>query len=136
MTRSIFMVCLSAAALAACDSNPLAPSDLVGNRWRLVSLVETGSTPITIDDPSRYTLEFAADGQLSVRSDCNTCGGRYSLSGSSIEIGPVACTRAFCGDTSRDAAYTSALDKARSASVDDDELTLTGDGLRLRFVRD
>jgi heat shock protein HslJ len=117
------------------NSNPLAPSDLIGDTWRLVSIVETGTTPVTVDDPSKYTLEFLENGRLNVKSDCNTCGGPYSLSGSSIEIGPVACTRVFCGDTSRDAAFTSALDKARSASLDDDELTLTGAGVRLTFVR-
>jgi hypothetical protein len=42
----------------------------------------------------------------------------------------------FCGDTSRDAEFTRALDEATAASIDDDELTLRGDGVRLTFVRE
>lgn len=127
------------AALAvtmACDSNPLAPSDIIGGKWRLVSIVDTGSTPTTIDDPSKYTLEFQQEGRVGVKSDCNTCGGQFSLSGSSISIGPVTCTKVFCGDTSRDRDFTRALDTARSVSLDDNELTILSDGVRLTFVRD
>jgi heat shock protein HslJ len=127
------------AALAfamACNANPVAPSDIIGDTWRLVSLVETGTPPTTIDDPSKYTIQFMEDEQIGVKSDCNSCGGGYTLSGSSITIGPVACTRVFCGDTSRDAAFTRSLDKSRTVSVDGNELTLLGDGVRLTFVRD
>lgn len=137
VTRSRLLAFTAALAVTmACDSNPLSPSDITGTKWRLVSIAETGTTPTTIDDPSKYTLEFLEDGRVGVKSDCNTCGGPYSLSGSSIEIGPVVCTKAFCGDTSRDGAFTRALDKARTASVDDNELTIMGDGVRLTLVRD
>jgi heat shock protein HslJ len=136
MTRSSLLALTAALAVTmACESSPLAPSDLIGDTWRLVSIVETGTTPVTIDDPAKYTLNFKEDGGLGVKSDCNTCGGPYSLSGNSIEIGPVVCTKVFCGDTSRDTAFTRALDKGRSASVDDNELTITGEGVRLTFVR-
>ena len=137
ITRSRLLAFTAALAVTmACDTNPLAPSDIIGDQWRLMSIVETGTTPTTIDDPSKYTLEFQDEGRIGVKSDCNTCGGPYSVSGSTIEIGPVVCTKVFCGDTSRDQAFVRALDKARTASVDDNELTIVGEGVRLNFVRD
>jgi heat shock protein HslJ len=135
-TRSLLFTFTVAAAAMACGDNPLAPSDLIGGKWKLVSLIETGAAPITIDDPARYTVEFQQDGRVAVMSDCNSCGGPFSLSGSTIDIGPVVCTRIFCGDTSRDADFTRALDQAREASLADNELTLRGDGVRLTFVRE
>ena len=136
MTRSLRLVFVLAVTAMACDTNPLSPSDVAGDTWRLVSLIETGTPPTTVDDPSKYTLMFRDDGRVAVRSDCNSCGGEYTMSGSSIELGPIACTKVFCGETSRDVAFTRALEKARTAALDGDELTLMGDGVRLTFVRD
>jgi heat shock protein HslJ len=137
MTRSNLLALTSAVAFTiACDSNPIAPSDVIGDTWRLVSLVQTGSTPVTIDDPTKYTLTFQDDERVGVKSDCNTCGGPFALSDSSLEMGPLACTKVACGEGSQDVAFTRALDSSRSVSLDDDELTILGEGVRLTFVRD
>jgi heat shock protein HslJ len=118
--------------LAGCDEAPLAPSAISGETWRLVSLQEAGAAPIQVTDPTRYTIQFAEDSRLSVRSDCNSCGGPYALTGSSLKVGGLACTRVFCGDASLDARFTAALQQAQTASLDD-ELTIEGGGVRLRF---
>ena len=137
MTRSMnraLVILASAIALASCDSNePLAPSDVVGDTWRLVWLQETGSSIVVVDDPSRYTLQFGSDGRLAVRSDCNSCGGPYTLTGASLEVGPLACTRAFCGDASLDSRYTGALDRARSVARTDNEMTIQAGNTILRL---
>jgi heat shock protein HslJ len=135
MRRVNVLVFAAALAVAACDDNPLEPSDLTGSEWRLVSLQESGSNPVTVDDPSRYTLRFADDGQLGVKSDCNSCGGPYTVAGGTLSIGPLVCTKVFCGDTSLDQKYVAALDKAESVSADDDELRIRGDGNILRFTK-
>ncbi len=118
---------------AACDESLTRPSDIEGQTWRLVSLTRTGTASINVADPSRYTLRFADGGHVNVRSDCNTCGGAYSLTGTSLSIGALACTRAFCGDASLDADYTRALQTARSLARLGDELTIQCDGVVLRF---
>jgi heat shock protein HslJ len=122
---------------AACDNDnsTVAPSDIIGNSWRLVSMWEPGGAAIVVDDPSRYTLEFSTEGRLLVRSDCNSCGGSYSLTDSSLEVGPLVCTRAFCGEASLDGRYTIALERARSVAADDDAMMIQGGGGILRFRR-
>jgi heat shock protein HslJ len=133
MARLHIFLLIAGLTSAACDSNPVAPSDIVGGTWMLTSLQETGFGPVNVSDPTRYTLEFKEDGTVGVKSDCNSCGGPYSLSDSDITIGPVTCTRVFCGDDSLDAAYTRALDEAESIDVDGSVMTIIGDGVRMRF---
>lgn len=127
---------LIAGLTAGCGTDPLSPSDLVGSTWQLTSFQDGTATPVTVADPSRYTLRFGNDGRVAVMSDCNSCGGEYSLNGGMLRIGPLACTRVFCGSASLDPAYPAALDKARAASMGaPTELTIHGDGVTLRFKR-
>src|SRR4051794_6746027 len=46
--------------------------------WELVSFRETDRTPVTIADPSRYTVQFLPDGRLLARLDCNQGRGGYT----------------------------------------------------------
>ena len=52
------------------------PAALPGSRWRLVRLESGVGTTAVPADPSRYTLEFGADGALSGQADCNRIRGR------------------------------------------------------------
>jgi heat shock protein HslJ len=126
---------LAAALLlvAACDESPTRPSEIQGQTWRLVSLQRAGAAPIAVADPSRYTIRFVDAGRVNARSDCNTCGGGYSMTGASVSIGALACTRVFCGAASLDAEYTRALESARSLARSGDELIVQCDGVALRF---
>jgi heat shock protein HslJ len=101
---------------AGCKSNPLSPSDLIGPAWQLTSFQDGTTNPVTVASPSRYTLRFGADGRVAVMSDCNSCSGEYSLLGAVFRIGPLACTKAFCGATSLDPAFPAALAKARAVT--------------------
>ena len=97
MERPFFMAMAIAAALAAaaCSSQPLVPSDIVGGTWQLHSIHENGSDLISVAAPSRYTLQLQGNGHVAVTNDCNSCGGSYTLSGSSLTVSQMACTRAF-----------------------------------------
>jgi len=123
----------AAIVLAACENNAVSPSDIVGETWRLASLQEGGSAPVIIEDSARYSLRLAEDGRLAVMSDCNSCGGSYSLTGSSIDLGPLTCTKVFCGDQSLDSRFTAALEAAQTVAPDDGELTIQGGDVTLRF---
>jgi heat shock protein HslJ len=106
---------------------------VIGATWQLVSIQRDGSDPITVADPSRYTLQLDADGRARVKSDCNSCGGSYTLTGSTLQFGPLACTKAFCGDTSLDSVYSQALDGTKTVSISDSTLTIAGGGVTLKF---
>jgi para-nitrobenzyl esterase len=72
---------------------------LEGTKWQLVEFVGGDDTKLTPDDPSKYTLDFAADGNVSVRLDCNRGRGIWKVTPpSQIELGPMALTRAMCPD--------------------------------------
>jgi heat shock protein HslJ len=128
------MMVLVAAIAVSCTENTVAPANPTGTSWQLVSIQQSGSAAITAP-ASRYTLRFGDDGRVSVRSDCNSCGGSYTLAGSSMAIGPLACTRAFCGDASLDHTYSTALDGTKTIAVSESEMTITGGGVTLRFTR-
>jgi len=79
----------------AADSS--SAGDLAGTSWQLVKFESSDDTTLTPDDPTKYTIEFAADGQLIARIDCNRGHGTWKSSGpSQIEFGPMALTRALC----------------------------------------
>ena len=119
--------------LSACGGGPTSPSDVIGETWSLVSLQEAGSTPVVVTDSSRYTVSFGDDNRVKVSSDCNSCGGGYTLTGSALTVGPLACTKAFCGNQSLDAKFTNILQRAATISVDDDELTIQSAAGTLTF---
>ena len=135
MVRLTWLTIIVAAAAMACTDNPIAPSDVTGSAWQLVSIQRDGSSPITVTDPSRYTLQLDDDGRVGAKSDCNSCGGSYTLSGSTLQLSPLACTKAFCGNASLDSIYSQTLDGTKSVSVSGSTLTLTGGGVTLRFTR-
>ena len=134
MMRFLPLVLVLGLAAAGCKADAVSPSDLMGGAWQLTSLQDGTSSAVAVTDPTRYTLGFGNDGRATVKSDCNTCGGAYSLDGASFRMGPLACTRAFCGTASLDPAYPAALDKARAVTMDTPaDLTIHGDGVTLRF---
>ena len=117
----------------ACDDNPVGPTGIANVTWKLESIERVGSPTISIPNPEQYTLRLEDNGQASLRADCNTCNGRYSLDGSSISLSALACTRAFCNLASFDGTYTAALESVRSVTVSGNTLTISGPGLTLRF---
>jgi putative lipoprotein len=72
-------------------------SGLAGTSWQLVEFQSMDDTKLTPDDRTKYTIEFAAGGQLTARIDCNRGRGTWKSSGpSQIQFGPLALTRAQC----------------------------------------
>jgi para-nitrobenzyl esterase len=52
---------------------------------------------LTPDDPSKYTLEFQAEGKLAARIDCNRGSGTWkSDEPNQLELGPLALTHMAC----------------------------------------
>lgn len=126
----VFALC---AAVIGCDDGPTSPTDVIGDTWELISLRETGADAVNVPDPSRYRVTFEDNGRLGVISDCNTCGGTYVLSGSTLTVTPLNCTRVFCGEGSLDVRFAGMLERAQTLIIDDDELTVLSSAGTLRF---
>lgn len=136
LMRTLIASMTVAVTMAGCDEGVTAPSDVVSRTWQLVSLQQDGSAPVTVPDPSSYTLRLEEDGRVNVKSDCNSCGSTYTLneSATSIEIRPLACTRVACQPGSLDPRFAQALEGSKSVTLDAAQLTLSGDGVTLRFA--
>ena len=129
----LFVVMLTLGAVG-CDENPVAPTAITNVTWKLETIERVGSATITVPNPEQYTLRFESNGNLAVRADCNSCGGRYSMDGSSLSIGgDMACTLIACAVPGLDTTFTSALANVRSATMSGDRLVITGTNFTLRL---
>ena len=132
-TASAVGVLMAALTAMGCGDSPTSPSELTGRMWRLVSIDAATGPSTVVTDPSRYWLEFLSDTRLSARADCNTCSGNYSLSGTTVSIGALACTRAFCGETSLDTVFMQGLTEAKTLTLDDQLLEIRSDARTLKL---
>ncbi|MDX1413682.1 MAG: META domain-containing protein [Candidatus Promineifilaceae bacterium] len=87
------------------------------------------------------TAYFGVTNDISVNGGCNSYGGTYTVSGSSITIGPLAGTLISCGESvdSQEQAYLSALEAARTFAINGSQLLLYDGGgnevARFNFAR-
>jgi heat shock protein HslJ len=113
------------------------PSEGVEGSWNLYSYQFAGGPVGIVSESGSYTVEFTADGRVGVRADCNRCSSSYSASGPplmTLDIGNLACTRAYCGEASLFDAYTIALGGASSFERSSSGLLIWHPNGSLRFV--
>jgi len=107
----------------------------VAGAWNLVSVQPAGQAEQAKPSGVTYTLTLA-DGRLSIRADCNSCGGTYTLSGRTVLAGPsLACTRAACATMAFESTYTKLLGGESTVSLSGGTLVLTSPRGVLRFAR-
>lgn len=127
--KLLVIIIVSSTMVASCaDRSPLAPSAalITDVLWKLRSFQRPDSSSTEIQDPEQFTLRFGHDGRITVRADCNTCFGRYELTGQVLHVDALACTRAYCGSASLDAEYVKALESGGSVGVTEGVLTIAG----------
>jgi len=147
MFFSFALVILVAALTAACTQSVTSPSAVAAppsaahtiaqleGTWTLASIQLPGEAKQDRPFNSTYTLSFA-EGRLSTRVDCNSCGGSYSVDGTTLTAGPnLACTRAACPTMAFENAYTSILGGSSTIAVTGSTLTVTSPRGTLQLVR-
>jgi heat shock protein HslJ len=120
--------------LASCSKDVTGPSDIQGGVWRLESMEPATGAIFVPSDPSRFTVEFKADGTIGVRADCNQCGGSYTLAGNRLTVGPLACTLIAC-PTGEGQQFAALIDGDTSVDADDDELEIESSDGSLELTR-
>jgi heat shock protein HslJ len=127
---------IAALILVSCPDPATAPGDLpsVTGSWVLQSLQIEGGPDGMVAEPGAYTADFTTDGLVSARADCNRCSASYSAAGTNLEIGALACTRAYCGEASLFDDYVAALDDATSFERSSSSLVIRHPRGSLRFV--
>ena len=127
-------IACGALLFASCSEDVTGPSDLQGGEWRLASMeTETGGRFVP-EDPSRFTVEFQADGTIRVRADCNGCGGSYTMSGERLTVGPMVCTLIAC-PTTRGQEFAGLLEGTSDVDADGNELEIESPDGTLELTR-
>lgn len=110
--------------------------NLGGTIWTWQRTALTNDEVLAPADPSSYTVEFLAEGRVSVQADCNRGAGSYTVDGSRLTISPLALTRAACPPGSLSNQFVAQLQDAVSYALQGGDLLLelkSGGGV-MRFV--
>ena len=116
------LLLLGAGAAVAQPASPLA-----GTSWELLELrsPEDSIGTVRVEDPSRYTLAFGADGAAVLRLDCNRGRGSWrSEEPHRLEFGAIAMTRAMCPPGSLEPRLARELPFVRSFALQQGTLRL------------
>ena len=99
------------------------PSNNLANTSWVVSSLYVNQVPAPGVIQSAY---FGVTGGMSAKGGCNSYSGPYTVSSSSISIGPLAGTQMSCGESvdSQEQVYLSALSAARTFAINGSQLIL------------
>ena len=118
--------------LAGCQTVPNAEQRifLAGTDWTLLEYGTGEHGNGLVEVPlNTYTMRLEDDGSARFRLDCNRGNGSWQAAGSlqsgSLSFGPVATTRAYCGDEAIDQELVTDLQRVTSYSQYDGRLTMT-----------
>ena len=83
--------------LRRASASPRAATVLDGTSWQLVRFEGGDGAVFTPDGAAKYTIDFAADGTVTARLDCNRGHGTWtSAAPGQLRFGPLALTRMAC----------------------------------------
>ena len=134
--QMISLIILISLSIVACSS-PGPDQSITDTSWQWSELVETEpASQSLVPDGENYTLEFLADGSVSIKADCNMAGGTYTLDGSSLTIEQGPTTMAYCGEQSLDLLFQGSLAKVESYTIEEGQLVLefAGDAGHMTFI--
>jgi len=131
---------------SACAGNVVAPSATgapsgasptataaLGGAWKLQSITRADSTIVTVQQPDLFTLELT-DTRIALRVDCNRATGSYTTNGTTLTVGKLAMTDAYCAATADvGAEYLRQLDGDTVVSATTSSLVLSSARGTLRF---
>lgn len=109
-------------------AKPPVPLPLTGTTWVLESL-STGTGGISsLIAGTEIDANFSADGKLTGSAGCNQYFADYTLSGSSLGIGPAGSTKKYCGEPAdlmqQEQSYLSLLGSVAAYEIDGNRLVL------------
>jgi heat shock protein HslJ len=97
---------------------------LVNTSWYLQDFKTDKGVLVAVSNPRDYTLAFAPDGHLTIRADCNSGTGSYTVDGGNISIKVLEMTQATCSGNSLSGQFLRALTEATTYQQTNDTLTL------------
>lgn len=131
--RSLGLAGVALLAAACATTTPAASGGdgLAGTRWRLEKFESSDDAQGVSQpaDPSKYGLEFKADGMLAMRLDCNRGTAQWTAVPSepgrgTLSVSPGAMTRAMCPPGSWDTRIAQNIGDVQSYVIQGDRLHL------------
>lgn len=106
------------------QTQPGQTGGLTGTTWQWTTLTMPSGTT-TVNDPSRYSVVFNADGTANITADCNVGNWAYTTGdGGMLTITPGMMSMAYCGAGSLDQIFLGGLTNAMSYRMDGDNLVI------------
>lgn len=113
---------------AALASFATRSSNVVGTSWKVTGYNNGKQAVVSVIIGTEITARFGEDGRVTGTAGCNEYSASYGLDGESIEIGPAAATRRFCGEPEgtmeQESRYLEALQSAATFRIAGDKLEL------------
>jgi heat shock protein HslJ len=104
------------------------PAPLTGTTWQMTSYNNGREAVVSPLRGTEITALFGEDGSLTGSAGCNNYATTYELDGDNITIGSIGITFMMCaepeGIMEQESAYLTALESARSYSIEGDTLEL------------
>ena len=97
---------------------------LVGTVWQWQGTLMNDGSAFTPADPASYTVEFQADGTVSIQADCNRAFASYTLDSGAITILPGPTTLMACPEDSLGSEFLAQLGGAAIIFFQDGELLM------------
>ncbi|MBE9158725.1 META domain-containing protein [Nodosilinea sp. LEGE 06152] len=135
VTTAAVTVLMGATACVTPTAGPEVPP-LTGSIWELQQIQMSDGTLLTADPAQNYTAEFADNGQVFVRADCNRAIGEFEAAADgqiSVNLGPT--TLAACPEGSIGSQFLQAMNNASFYFFQDEDLfiDLTFDSGTMQF---
>ena len=117
--------------LTACTTRA---TSLIGT-WKLVSYGPPDSMTAAIPDADA-TLTFGEDGTVDGSGGCNSLGGEYEVTANTITFSDLTSTLMACEEPlmAQEGAVTQVLSGTADFELNDQTLTIVGDGMTLVFT--
>lgn len=100
--------------LGAGEMTLIDSSQLIQGSWQWAGSQSMDDSQVIVDEPRNYTVNFADDGTVSVKADCNNAMGEYTINGSAIDIELGPMTMAMCPEGSLSDSFVASLNDAVS----------------------
>lgn len=134
LTIAFLMTACGGGAAPSSTGTASAPT-LAGPTWKWQKTEFNSGKTIPVASPDNYTLQFANDGTVSIKADCNSGSGKYVVTnGTDLTITVGAMTLAACAPDSLSDEFITELGQVIHYTIDrNGELVLalnSGAGMR------
>ena len=118
---------VSCSAVTFATAQKSSGNPLSGTSWQLVKFQGPDEQTHTVNDKSKYTITFGANGRVTARVDCNRASSTWKVKGNGeLQFGSWSRTSAKCGPGSLHDQIVTEGGDVRNFEIKDGHLFLSG----------